>query len=128
MKLKVEFDSEGVQYPNIAAAILKSGVMINVERTLIDGDEGWALLDVDDRDAELFIAALTRKGVSIRIQKDAVSHNRTDCVDCGLCIGICQKQVFSFDKNWQLVVDSERCVLCGRCATYCPQRALSIQK
>ena len=128
MKLKVEFDSEGVQYPNIAAAILKSGVMINVERALIDGDEGWALLDVDDKDAELFIAALTRKGVSIRIQKDAVSHNRTDCVDCGLCIGICQKQVFSFDENWQLVVDSERWVLCGRCATYCPQRALSIQK
>ena len=128
MKLKVEFDSEGVQYPNIAAAILKSGVMVNVERALIDGDEGWALLDVDDKDAELFIAALTRKGVSIRIQKDAVSHNRTDCVDCGLCIGICQKQVFSFDENWQLVVDSERCVLCGGCATYCPQRALSIQK
>lgn len=128
MKLMVEFDSEGVQYPNIAAAILRSGVMVNVERALIDGDEGWALLDVDDKDADMFINALTRKGVSIRIQKDAVSHNRTDCVDCGLCISICQKQVFSFDENWQLVVDSERCVLCGRCATYCPQRALSIQK
>jgi len=128
MKLMVEFDSDGVQYPNIAAAILRSGVMVNVERALIDGDEGWALLDVDDKDADMFINALTRKGVSIRIQKDAVSHNRTDCVDCGLCISICQKQVFSFDENWQLVVDSERCVLCGRCATYCPQRALSIQK
>jgi ferredoxin len=128
MKLMVEFDSEGVQYPNIAAAILRSGVMVNVERALIDGDEGWALLDVDDKDADMFINALSRKGVSIRIQKDAVSHNRTDCVDCGLCISICQKQVFSFDENWQLVVDSERCVLCGRCATYCPQRALSIQK
>ncbi len=128
MKLMVEFDSDGVQYPNIAAAILRSGVMVNVERALIDGDEGWALLDVDDKDADMFITALSRKGVSIRIQKDAVSHNRTDCVDCGLCIGICQKQVFSFDENWQLVVNSERCVLCGRCATYCPQRALSIQK
>ncbi|MDO9523644.1 MAG: 4Fe-4S binding protein [Methanocorpusculum sp.] len=128
MKLMVEFDSDGVQYPNIAAAILRSGVMVNVERALIDGDEGWALLDVDDKDADMFITALSRKGVSIRIQKDAVSHNRTDCVDCGLCISICQKQVFSFDENWQLVVDSERCVLCGRCATYCPQRALSIQK
>jgi len=128
MKLMVEFDSDGVQYPNIAAAILRSGVMVNVERALIDGDEGWALLDVDDKDADMFINALTRKGVSIRIQKDAVSHNLTDCVDCGLCISICQKQVFSFDENWQLVVNSERCVLCGRCATYCPQRALSIQK
>ncbi|MEA5038127.1 hypothetical protein SDC9_31496 [bioreactor metagenome] len=128
MKLMVEFDADGVQYPNIAAAILRSGVMVNVERALIDGDEGWALLDVDDKDADRFIAALTRKGVTIRIQKDAVSHNRTDCVDCGLCISICQKQVFSFDENWQLVVEPERCVLCGRCATYCPQRALSIQK
>jgi len=128
MKLMVEFDSDGVQYPNIAAAILRSGVMVNVERAFIDGDEGWALLDVDDKDADMFIAALSRKGVSIRIQKDAVTHNRTDCVDCGLCISICQKQVFSFDENWQLVVESERCVLCGRCATYCPQRALSIQK
>ncbi len=128
MKLMVEFDSDGVQYPNIAAAILRSGVMVNVERALIDGDEGWALLDVADKDSGKFIAALTRTGVSIRIQKDAVSHSRTDCVDCGLCISICQKQVFSFDENWQLVVESERCVLCGRCTTYCPQRALSIQK
>ena len=88
MKLMVEFDSDGVQYPNIAAAILRSGVMVNVERALIDGDEGWALLDVDDRDAGKFIAALTRKGVSIRIQKDAVSHNRTDCVDCGLSASV----------------------------------------
>jgi len=128
MKLMVEFDSDGVQYPNIAAAILRSGVMVNVERAFIDGDEGWALLDVDDKDADMFITALSGKGVSIRIQKDAVSHSLTDCVDCGLCISICQKQVFSFDENWQLVVNSERCVLCGRCATYCPQRALSIQK
>lgn len=128
MKLMVEFDADGVQYPNIAAAILQSGVMVNVERALIDGDEGWALLDLEDKDSDRFITALTRKGVTIRIQKDAVSHNRTDCVDCGLCISICQKQVFSFDGNWQLVVDSERCVLCGRCAAYCPQRALTIQK
>jgi ferredoxin len=128
MKLMVEFDATGVQYPNIAAAILKSGVMINVERAQIDGDEGWTLLDVADNDADAFIAALSRKGVSIRIQKDAVTHNRTECVDCGLCIGLCQKKVFSFDENWQLVIDSERCVLCGRCAMYCPHRALSIQK
>ena len=128
MKLMVEFDAIGVQSPNIAAAILKSGVMANVERAQIDGDDGWALLDVADLDADKFIAALTGKGVSIRIQKDAVIHNLTKCVDCGLCISICQKKVFSFDENWQLVVNSERCVLCGRCAMYCPQRALSIQK
>ncbi|MDU9376483.1 hypothetical protein McpSp1_11040 [Methanocorpusculaceae archaeon Sp1] len=128
MKLMVTFDREGVQDANIANAILKSGVPVNVERAQIDGDDGWTLLDVADDKAEMFIAALRHPGVEVRIQKDAVSHNITECVDCGLCISICQKQVFSFDDSWQLQVNSERCVLCGRCATYCPQRALSLQK
>lgn len=128
MKLMVTFDSDGVQEANIANAILASGVPVNVERAQIDGDDGWTLLDVKDADAEKFIEALKHPGVTVKIQRDAVSHNRTECVDCGLCISICQKKVFSFDDFWQLQVDSERCVLCGRCVMYCPQRALSLQK
>ncbi|HJJ96645.1 MAG TPA: 4Fe-4S binding protein [Methanocorpusculum sp.] len=128
MKLMVTFDSDGVQEANIANAILASGVPVNVERAQIDGDDGWTLLDVKDADAEKFIEALKHPGVTVKIQRDAVSHNRTECVDCGLCISICQKKVFSFDDFWQLQVDSERCVLCGRCVMYCPHRALSLQK
>ena len=128
MKLMVTFDSDGVQEANIATAILASGVPVNVERAQIDGDDGWTLLDVKDADAEKFIEALKHPGVTVKIQRDAVSHNRTECVDCGLCISICQKKVFSFDDFWQLQVDSERCVLCGRCVMYCPHRALSLQK
>lgn len=128
MKLMVIFDNFGVQNSNIAEAILASGVPANVERAQIDGDEGWALLSLEDCDAEKFIAALKKPGVIVRVQKDAVSHNLTECVDCGLCISICQKQVFSFDENWHLLVDAERCVLCGRCTANCPQRALSLQK
>ena len=128
MKLMVTFDSDGVQEANIANAILASGVPVNVERAQIDGDDGWTLLDVKDADAEKFIEALKHPGVTVKIQRDVVSHNRTECVDCGLCISICQKKVFSFDDFWQLQVDSERCVLCGRCVMYCPQRALSLQK
>lgn len=126
MKLMVTFDSDGVQEANIANAILASGVPVNVERAQIDDDDGWTLLDV--KDAEKFIEALKHPGVTVKIQWDAVSHNRTECVDCGLCISICQKKVFSFDDFWQLQVDSECCVLCGRCVMYCPQRALSLQK
>ncbi|MDV0444347.1 4Fe-4S binding protein [Methanorbis rubei] len=128
MKLMVTFDREGVLEANIANAILKSGVPVNVERAQIDGDDGWTLLDVADDKAEKFIAALRHPGVTVRIQKDAVSHNITECVDCGLCISICQKQVFSFNDSWQLQVNSERCVLCGRCVMYCPQRALTLQQ
>ena len=128
MKLMVTFDSDGVQEANIANAILASGVPVNVERAQIDGDDGWTLLDVNDDVAERFIEALKHLGITVKIQRDAVSHNLTECVDCGLCISICQKKVFSFDDSWRLQVNSERCVLCGRCVMYCPQRALSLQK
>ena len=128
MKLMVTFDSDGVQEANIANAILASGVPVNVERAQIDGDDGWTLLDVNDDVAERFIEALKHPGITVKIQRDAVSHNLTECVDCGLCISICQKKVFSFDDSWRLQVNSERCVLCGRCVMYCPQRALRLQK
>ncbi|HJK05040.1 MAG TPA: [Fe-S]-binding protein, partial [Methanocorpusculum sp.] len=113
MKLMVTFDSDGVQEANIANAILASGVPVNVERAQIDGDDGWTLLDVNDDVAERFIEALKHPGITVKIQRDAVSHNLTECVDCGLCISICQKKVFSFDDSWRLQVNSERCVLCG---------------
>lgn len=128
MKLKVEFDRLGVQEPSIAQAILETGIAANIERAVIDGDEGWTLISVADEEAERFIAALSKPGISIRVQKNAVSHNVTECVDCGLCVSICQKKVFSLDKEWKLCVEPERCVLCGRCAEFCPQRALSILK
>ena len=128
MKLMVTFDSDGVQEANIANAILASGVPVNVERAQIDGDDGWTLLDVNDDVAERFIEDLKHPGITVKIHRDAVSHNLTECVDCGLCISICQKKVFSFDDSWRLQVNSERCVLCGRCVMYCPQRALSLQK
>jgi ferredoxin len=128
MKLKVEFDRLGVQEPSIAQAILETGIAANIESAVIDGDEGWTLISVADDEVERFIAALSKPGVSIRIQRNAVSHNITECVDCGLCISICQKKVFSFDEGWKLVVEPERCVLCRRCAEFCPQRALSILK
>ena len=128
MKLMVTFDSDGVQEANIANAILASGVPVNVERAQIDGDDGWTLLDVNDDVAEGVIEALKHPGVTVKIQRDAVFHNLTECVDCGLCISICQKKGFSFYDSWRLLVKSERCVLCGRCVMYCPQRALSLQK
>ena len=128
MKLLVEFGRGVVQEPAIADVILETGIPVNIERAMIEGEEGWVLLAVDDAQAERFSQALAGHGVSSHIQKDAVSHDASECVDCGLCISLCMKHVFSFDKDWKLVVDADRCVLCGRCAEFCPQRALSVQK
>ncbi|HJJ32622.1 MAG TPA: 4Fe-4S binding protein [Methanocorpusculum sp.] len=128
MKIRITFDRSTVQEPIIANIILETGIAANVEQAMIDGEEGWALLTLDDGDGELFLDALKKRDVQAYVQKNAIIHNRDECVDCGLCISLCQKHVFSFDDNWCLKVNADLCVLCGRCATFCPQRALNIQK
>lgn len=128
MKLLTEFEGKATQKASIAEAILKSGVAVNIERAQIDGDSGWVLLSVEKTDADKFIKELSGPGVTIKILKKSVSHNPDECVDCGLCISICQKEVFSFDKDWKLSIEEDRCVLCGRCAAFCPQRALTVEK
>ena len=111
MKLMVTFDSDGVQEANIANAILASGAPVNVERAQIDGDDGWTLLDVNDDVAEKFIEALKHPGITVKIQRGAVSHNLTECGDCGLCLSICPKQVISFCVSWRLQANLQSCVL-----------------
>jgi len=47
-------------------------------------------------------------------------------VDCGACISICPREAFSFDSEYRLRLDEEKCVLCGRCVDSCPHRALTL--
>lgn len=128
MKLLVEFGRNQIQDPAIAEVILETGIPVAIDRAMIEADEGWVLLTIDDDKADAFAHALAKRGISAHTQKDSVIYNEAECVDCGLCISLCLKHVFSFDKDWKLVVDADRCVLCGRCAAFCPQRALTVQK
>ncbi len=40
------------------------------------------------------------------------------CVECGVCLGRCEKDAISFEKG--VKIDTERCVNCGRCWGKCP--------
>lgn len=125
MKLLVTFSRKEGKKPIIAQVVRDTGVLVNVERALIDSSEGEALIDIPDESCRIVKDKLADLGASVRILEEEISLEENECVDCGACISICPQEVFSFDEEFRLRVDAKRCVLCGRCIEICPHRALS---
>nr|WP_320160581.1 4Fe-4S binding protein [uncultured Methanoregula sp.] len=126
MKLLVNFSRGKGRRPIIAQVVRDTGVLINVERAVIDSSEGEALIDVPDDQCKLVRDSMTNLGAHVRILEHGINHNESECVDCGACISVCPREVFSFDPEWKLIVDEERCILCGKCTEACPHRALTL--
>jgi NAD-dependent dihydropyrimidine dehydrogenase PreA subunit len=125
VKLLVTFSRKEGRKPIIAQVVRDTGVLVNVERALIDSSEGEALIDIPDESCRIVKDRLTDLGATVRILEEEIVLDETECVDCGACISICPQEVFSFDSDFKLQMDAKKCVLCGRCIEICPHRALS---
>ncbi len=126
MKLLVNFSRRKGRKPIIAQVVRDTGVLINVERAIIDSSEGEALIDVPDDQCQLVSDTMISLGATVHILEHGVSLNESECVDCGACISICPREVFSLDSDWKLKLAEEKCVLCGKCVDACPQHALTL--
>lgn len=126
MKLLVTFSRQKGQAPIIAQVVRDTGVLINVERANIDSSEGEALIEVPDNQCRIVRDSMAGLGAHVRILEHGVNLNESECVDCGACISLCPREVFSFDADWKLVMAEEKCVLCGKCIPVCPHRALTL--
>ncbi len=125
MKLIVTFSRKTGKKPIIAQVVKDTGILINVERAMIDSSEGEAMIDIPDESCSLVKRKLNELGASVRVLEDVIDLDEDRCIDCGACVSICPQEVFSLSSDWKLVVQGEKCVLCGRCIEICPQRALS---
>jgi ferredoxin len=127
MKLLVTFSRKAGKKPIIAQVVKETGVLINVERALIDSSEGEALIDIPDDQCQLVRDRMAELGATVRLLDKGISLNESECVDCGACISICPQEVFYMDDEWRVRVREGSCVLCGRCIEACPQGALTRQ-
>jgi L-aspartate semialdehyde sulfurtransferase ferredoxin len=126
MKLLVNFSRGKGRKPIIAQVVRDTGVLINVERAVIDSSEGEALIEVPDEQCKLVRDSMANLGANVRILEHGINHDETECVDCGACISICPREVFAFDKEWKLRCTENKCILCGKCVDACPHRALTL--
>lgn len=125
MKLLVTFARRKGGEPIIARVVKDTGVLICVDRARIDSMAGEVLIDVPDSDTKLVCDRMQAYGAQVRVLERAIIRNEEECVDCGACISVCPRDVFSFDADWHVHVVAERCVLCSKCISACPHAALS---
>jgi ferredoxin len=126
MKLLVTFSRGKGRKPIIAQVVRDTGVLINVERAVIDSSEGEALIEVPDDQCRLVSDTMISLWAHVRILEHGITFNESECVDCGACISVCPREVFSFDPGWKLQLDEGKCILCGKCVDACPHRALTL--
>jgi len=49
------------------------------------------------------------------------------CIGCGRCAEVCPHQVFGIDGAKMAVVDRDSCMECGACARNCPAQAIAVR-
>ena len=54
--------------------------------------------------------------------------DRSKCIDCGACIGLCPVDALNFDEQKALEVQEDKCIQCNACVKACPMKALSIEE
>ncbi len=125
MKLLVKFSKRQIREPIIARMVKETGVLICIDRANIDSTSGEVLIDVPDKQADMLREKMETMGAEVRVVEDAILRDEEECIDCGACISVCPRDVFSYDADWHVCLREERCVLCGKCILACPHGALS---
>ena len=58
-----------------------------------------------------------------------VIRDNTRCITCRVCERQCANEVHHYDKELNMMFsDESKCVVCHRCVSLCPTRALKIVK
>ena len=58
----------------------------------------------------------------------SINIDYSKCVNCGICVDLCEKGVYALDSKGMLYVKDERlCIGCRDCIEGCPYGALSVR-
>jgi len=52
--------------------------------------------------------------------------DRSLCIGCGRCLGVCPHQVFALEGKLAFLLDRNACMECGACAGNCPTAAIRV--
>ncbi|GAB4206507.1 MAG: NIL domain-containing protein [Coleofasciculaceae cyanobacterium] len=105
---------------NVAANIIRAQVTPNQIGTLVVELSG----DIDELDAA--IDWMRSQDINVSLLGREILIDEEQCVNCGLCTGICPTQALTLDpETFKLNFLRSRCIVCEQCIPTCPVQAIS---
>ncbi len=102
----------------------------NILRARIEpGQQGRLLLEVTGRkdDIDAAVAFLSGEGIEVAAAASDIVLDEERCVVCGLCTAVCKPKALSLSAEGGLVFDKDACVYCEACVVACPRRAVTLE-
>jgi len=69
---------------------------------------------------------ISKSAIQIEPKDKAISANV--CNQCGICIGVCQVEAISRQKNGTVVINPKICMECLTCVGFCPTLSMRTHK
>jgi L-aspartate semialdehyde sulfurtransferase ferredoxin len=128
-RMTLTFPSRAVHMPvtyrlakdfNVAASIIRAQVAPNQVGKLVVELSG----DIDQLDAA--IEWMRGQDIQVSFTNREINIDETQCVDCGLCTGVCPNEALTLDRqSFRLMFTRSRCIVCEQCIATCPVEAIS---
>jgi len=127
VRVLLRFSKGIIDKPITSQVIREEGVTINILSAHIDPQGGEILADISSDQAENAIRAFREKGVIVDVRK-LIEKDNEKCTDCGACVSLCPVDAITFENDFSVEIDEERCigVTCGLCVDACPARAIRL--
>lgn len=127
VKVLLKFSDKVTDQPITSQVIKEKGVTINILSAHVDQQGGEMLVEIPEDEAEGVIEAFRSKGVKVELRR-LIEVNKEKCFDCGGCISLCPVNVITYDAEYSVVFDEEKCLgsTCALCIDACPVRAIEL--
>ena len=129
VRILLRFSEKLVEQPITAQIILEHKVPINIITAYVNSKGGEVLAEIPDAALEKLVKAFRQKGVTVTLPK-LIEVDSEKCFSCGACIALCPVEAITFDEDFSINFNKEKCVgsTCSACVDACPARAIKSVK
>ncbi len=130
-RLRLTFPEHLTDQPVLYRLVRDYDLLVNIRRAdLLSDGTGRVVLEMQGP-AETMgraVSFLQGLGIAVNDQERELGWDPAACVDCGACLPLCEPQALRrIEEGGRVLLERDRCTLCGRCVEVCAYGAVWVE-